>query len=124
MTTVRPAAADELADVLGVLDAAALETDAAAVRRAIVTGDVLVAVDGGPVIGALVLEDEEVQGVAVRPRRRGQGIGRALVEAAAERRGRVEARFDADLRAFYATLGFAIEEAPAEDRLRGICHAE
>jgi GNAT superfamily N-acetyltransferase len=124
VTTIRPAATDELAAVLGVLDAAALATEAAAVRAAIDAGDVLVAVDGGPIIGALVLDDAEVEGVAVRPGRRGQGIGRALVEAAAERRGRVEARFDADLRAFYATLGFAIEEAPAEDRLHGVCPAE
>jgi GNAT superfamily N-acetyltransferase len=124
VTTIRPAATDELAAVLGVLDAAALATEAAALRAAIDAGDVLVAVDGGPIIGALVLDDAEVEGVAVRPGRRGQGIGRALVEAAAERRGRVEARFDADLRAFYATLGFAIEEAPAEDRLHGVCPAE
>jgi GNAT superfamily N-acetyltransferase len=124
VTTVRPATADDLATVLAICNGAALETDGSAVEAAIERGDVLVAADGGPPIGTIVLDGMAVTHVAVRPGRRGQGVGRALVEAAAERRGRIEARFDADLRAFYATLGFDIEPTGSDGRLQGVCTAE
>jgi len=50
-----------------------------------------------------------IQAIAVRPRRRGQGIGTALVEAAAEAVGPLVAAFDDDLRPFYEQMGFEVE---------------
>ena len=41
-----------------------------------------------------VLDGEEILAVAVRRRRRGQGIGSALVEAAGDRREELVAEFD------------------------------
>nr|WP_049930270.1 GNAT family N-acetyltransferase [Halosimplex carlsbadense] len=136
--TVRPATAADVTGILGVLDAAALETGADRVRASVARGDAFVAVrgeteggaDGGTVLGALVLvepdeasegdsdgpETTEIDAIAVRRRRRGQGIGRALVAAAAERDDRLAAEFDAGVRPFYASLGFEIE--PIEDAER------
>ena len=70
--------------------------------------------------GALVLDGSKIDAVAVRRRRRGQGIGTALVEAASDRRGRVTAAFDADVRPFYEALGFAIQPLSESDRYRGV----
>ena len=50
-----------------------------------------------------------IDAIAVRPRRRGQGIGTALVEAAAEAVGPLVAAFDDDLRPFYEQMGFEVE---------------
>lgn len=128
--TVRPATDDDLPAVATVLDAAMLATED--LRARVAAGDVLVAVADGRVLGALVVEppavapawardrgtDAHVAAVAVRRRRRDQGVGSALVAAAAER-GRLTAAFDAELRGFYAGLGFAA--APAgEGRLHGV----
>jgi len=88
------------------------------------------AVDGERIVGALVLVPfstvelpdavaergdavagdvgMHVDAVAVRRRRRGQGIGRALVEAALDRDRRLTVAFDPGVRAFYDALGFTI----------------
>ncbi|QLH84865.1 GNAT family N-acetyltransferase [Halosimplex pelagicum] len=133
--TVRPATVDDVTGILGVLDAAALETDADRVRARVECGDAFVAVrdetgvgsDGGTVLGALVLVDREdpgsaeIDAVAVRRRRRGQGIGRGLVAAAADRYDRVVAEFDPKVRPFYESLAFEIEPIDGErDRYRGV----
>jgi GNAT superfamily N-acetyltransferase len=136
--SVREARPDELPAVLGVLDAGVLETDADSVRASIERGDVFVAVrrseeradgtsddpaDGAerdrPLLGALVLDGAEITAVAVRRRRRGQGIGTALVGGAERRRDRLVATFDANVRPFYESLGFAVEPAGEPDRYRG-----
>jgi len=125
---VREASVPELPDVSNVLDGGGLETDAGRLRGALDAGDVLVAVagaDGGGdgrerVLGALVLEGEEVVAVAVRRRRRDRGIGTALVEAAARRRDRLVAAFDARVRPFWEALGFRTEPADRPDRYRGV----
>lgn len=114
---VRPAGPGDLPAVATVLDAAMLATDGLGGR--VDAGDVLVAAEEGRVLGALVVEppatapawarevgtDAHVAAVAVRRRRRGQGLGSALVRAAAGR-GRLTAAFDADLLSFYEALGF------------------
>ena len=118
---VRPAREDELAEVMGILDAAMLEVDAPVVRARIADriGDgVLVAVEDGRLLGALVLDGAEVEAVAVRPGRRGQGVGTALVEAAAERRGPLTAEFDDRVRPFYESLGFEVDPV-GDGRFRG-----
>ena len=59
-----------------------------------------------------------IQAIAVRPGRRGQGIGTALVEAAARAVDRLVAEFDEDLRPFYEHVGFEVEPL-ADGRYRG-----
>lgn len=122
---VRTASPDERVAVLNVLDGALLATDGVGER--IAAGGVLVAVsDDGVerILGALVLDGDHIDAVAVRQRRRGQGIGTALVEAAAERRDRLTAEFDADLRPFYEQSGFDIEATETDGRFRGVCRLD
>jgi GNAT superfamily N-acetyltransferase len=116
---VREATREERPAVLNVLDGAMLATDGVGER--IAAGAVLVAVaeNGERVLGALVLDGTHIEAVAVRRRRRGQGIGTALVEAAADRRERLTAEFDADVRPFYEHLGFSIEPTETDGRFRG-----
>lgn len=133
---IEPAAPDGRLDVLRVLDAAMLETDPEFVDAAIDAGDALVArfERTDAVVGALVatrLESDRlhVDAVAVRRARRGRGIGSALVAAAvrhAEREPEVEvvtAAFDADLRAFYTALGFAVRPVEPADGSRDVDEA-
>ena len=120
--TVEPATPDDRLDVLRILDAAMLETDADAVDDRIAAGDALVArsTRTGGVVGALVATRPEpdrlhVDALAVRRARRGRGIGSALVAAAVDRGVSdpavevVTAAFDADLTAFYEAAGFAVD---------------
>jgi GNAT superfamily N-acetyltransferase len=132
---IREATVPELPDVLNVLDGGVLQTDAGRIRAALDSGDVLVAVTGtagpgdagdagdtggGRVLGALVLDGEEITAVAVRPRRRDQGIGTALVGAAADSHSRLVAEFDAGVCPFWEAAGFDIEPADRPDRYRGL----
>ncbi|WP_459194590.1 GNAT family N-acetyltransferase [Halosimplex sp. J119] len=131
--TVRPATPDDLSGVLGVLDAGALETDAGRIRESIDRGNAFVAVREGSggdadatVLGAVVLASAadgesvtEIDAIAVRRRRRGQGIGRALVAAGAERYDRLIAEFDPKVRPFYEALGFSIRPIDDSERLVG-----
>jgi GNAT superfamily N-acetyltransferase len=92
----------------------------------------LVAVAGGAdgndganarVLGALALEGDRIAAVAVRPGRRGGGIGTALVCAAADRRDRLVARFDPGVEPFYVALGFETAPLDGDDtdgRRRGV----
>jgi len=118
---VREASLDERPGVLNILDGAMLAIDG--VEERIAAGSVFVAVSGDGderLLGALVLDEAHIDAVAVRRRRRGQGIGTALVERAAERRDRLTAAFDADVRPFYERLGFEIEPAAKDGRFRGV----
>lgn len=122
---VREATVPELPDVLNVLDGAMLDVDSGRLRSAIDRGDVLVAVAGDDsdderVLGALVLAGEEITAVAVRQRRRNQGIGTMLVEAATDRCERLVATFDPRVRSFWESLDFGIEPAAEPDRFRGV----
>ena len=124
---VREARPDEAQAVASVLDAAMLRTDE--LGCALARGDVLVAVADDRLLGAIVLvpkADEtqprlHVDAVAVRPNRRGQGIGRALMEAAADRCDAEEcltAGFGSNVRPFYESLGFEIRTR--DGRLFGV----
>ncbi|MCU4926008.1 GNAT family N-acetyltransferase [Halobacteria archaeon AArc-dxtr1] len=129
--TARPA---DAIDVRRILDAAMLEPGN--VEGRIEAGDVLVATDRVSraadsanssdhgestrerILGTLVLEpgaeSAHIAAIGVRRRHRDRGIGRALVEHAAEREPTLTARFDADVRPFYEALSFHIE--PIDDR--------
>jgi len=118
---VREADLSELTAVLNVLDGAALETEYDRVRAGLTKGQVLVAVgDDDTVLGALLLDGDHIDAIAVRRNRRGRGIGTALVEAACPRRERLIATFDAAVRPFYERLGFRVEPAAEEGRFRGV----
>lgn len=114
--TVAPAREGDRATALGIVDMAGLQVD----REAVMAGEreVLVAVTDGRVLGALVLDGERIEAVAVRPGRQGQGIGSALVAAAYARRGRLVAEFDDSVLDFYEILGFDIEIS-GENRYTG-----
>lgn len=119
---VRLADSNDLIGVMTVLDAAMLDATAQTVSRRIDADNVLVAVSQRRVLGALVAvprrDGAHVEQVAVRRRRRDSGIGTALVEAAADRWGRLTADFDPHVRPFYEKLGFEIEPLRS-DRYRG-----
>lgn len=119
---IRTARSGDLVDVLNVLDGADLATDHERVRTAIKRGDVFVAVPderGTPVVGTLVFDGDEIANVAVRRRRRDQGIGSDLVERAKRERDRLVAEFDADVRPFYESLDFDVTREN-EGRYRGV----
>lgn len=120
-SAVRAATPDDELAVRRVLDGALLDVPDGLPGR-IDAGDVLVSDSGeGTVTGALVLDGERIATVAVRRRRRGAGVGSALVAAAAERAdGPLTAEFRGAVRPFYESLGFEIREADGEDgRLLG-----
>ena len=126
---INVATAAQLSEVASILDAAALRTDHDAIESAIDRGDVLVAIasDGsptnddrsGPILGALVLDGPEITTVAVRPGRRGQGIGTGLVAAASRRRDRLVAEFEERVLPFWEALGCDIKAISAGNRYRG-----
>ncbi len=120
MTGVREATVEDLPDVLNVVDGAALRVDVDDLRERIARGDVLVAVEEERVLGTLILDGDRVAAVAVRRARRDQGVGTALVEAAAERRERLVAAFDARARPFWEAVGFDIVPAEEPGRYRGV----
>jgi sulfur carrier protein ThiS len=117
--SVRPAHPDDHLDVMRIVDGAMLSADATTIRDRIDDGAVLVAtVDAGSPVGALVHDGDRVTAVATRRRYRDRGVGTALVMAALERRDRLVAEFDPDVRPFYESLGFDVE-AVEDGRLRG-----
>ncbi len=104
---------EDLPAVMNVLDGADLAVSAETVRRRIRGGTVLVAAsDAGTVVGVLVAlprpKGVHVEAIAVRPGRRGQGIGSGLVVEAADRWGRLTAAFDPSKRDFYRQTGFEV----------------
>jgi GNAT superfamily N-acetyltransferase len=120
---VRDGTPDEFVAVVRILDAGLLEMEASEVRAKLETGDCLVAEASGRVVGALVLDGDYVEAVAVSPSRRGRGVGTELVEAALDRQGRLVVDFDGGVRPFYESLGFAIEprdDEEIDDRFRGV----
>lgn len=110
------------AAILNVLDGAALSISLQTLRDASARGDLVVATSSpaGTVIGAAVLDGAEILAIAVRPGRRGQGIGTALVQAAAADRDGLVARFHPSVADFYRSLGFDCEPLEATERWRGV----
>ena len=129
---------DRLA-VVRLFDAAMLDTAADRLSRQLTGTDgvVLIAAHGETPVGAIALDyspasDEKrvavdgdtdpvrITAIAVRRRRRDRGIGRTLIEAAADRVAPrpLTARFDANVRPFYDACGFEID--PHNDRYCGI----
>jgi GNAT superfamily N-acetyltransferase len=101
---IRIATVAEYPTARSILNAAMLTVESGLLRRS----SVFVAVEEGRILGALVLRGSEIEAIAVRPGRRGQGIGTALVERALARRPVVVAGFDPAVRPFYEHLGFEV----------------
>jgi peroxiredoxin/ribosomal protein S18 acetylase RimI-like enzyme len=102
---------NDVVAAMRVLQGALLDVDGSTVRDAAPEGEILLAEDGDWVVGALVIRDGHVEGVAVRRERRGEGIGSALVEAAvADEDGTVTADFRAGVRGFWKGIGFEVEQ--------------
>lgn len=141
---VRDADPDERAAVAGILDGAALAVDHETLPDRLAAGDVLVAEAEGRILAALTLDrthgatgtgrggdgagigggrahdgTARIEAIAVRPGRRGQGIGSALVRAAATGCDRLVATCDGDLAPFYEGLGFDLEPT-GPDRYRAV----
>lgn len=110
---VRDATTGDVAAVMNVLDGADLAMSADTVSRRIDADMVLVAGDRRTPLGALVAiprrEGAHIEAIAVRRRRRDQGIGTSLVETAADRWGRLTAWFDPPVSEFYTSLSFDVE---------------
>jgi len=104
MTDIRAATPNEYVTVRSILDASMLEVEPGLLRRS----SVLVARSEDRILGALVLRGPEIEAIAVRPNRRGQGIGSALIAEAARRRPVLHAGFDPRVRPFYTSFGFEI----------------
>ncbi|MEF8821698.1 MAG: GNAT family N-acetyltransferase [Halovenus sp.] len=127
---IHNADAADLSEIAGILDAAYLQIDIDSLRDRISVGTVLVAeatrnsaADAehtGAVLGVLVLDGETITAIAVRPGRRGQGIGSALVGEAKTRQERLIAEFDPTVRPFWKSVGFVVSEQSGSERLRGI----
>lgn len=113
MIEVRRAHPGAVAAVANVIDGGGLAVSHETVVERLRAGDVLVAAgDSTSILGAIVLAPADrpqagrILAVAVRRRRRDQGIGTRLVAAAATRYSRLVAECDADVVAFYRGLGF------------------
>mgnify|MGYP000016930650 CR=1 FL=1 len=137
MSTVslRRADPDDHLAVVRLFDAAMLETDADRLRRQLeaTAGFVLLATIEERPVGAVAVDTEpagvtqlvegdpaRITAIAVRPGRRGQGIGTELVAAVESRQGRVVAEFDPTVRPFWESVGFEVTERPESERLRGV----
>ena len=101
---VRPATPDEYVTARSILEGALLTVE----RDRLARSSTLVAVAGGRILGVLVLSGCEIDAVAVRPGRRGQSVGTALIEAATDRRPSLSAGFDPSVRPFYVSAGFDV----------------
>ena len=114
---VRHGREGDLLAVLRILEGAMLKIGAKQIRSRTESEGVLVAEIDGRVVGALVRDGDHVEAIAVHPDRRGSGVGSRLIEAVLDQTGHVTAEFRAEVRPFYESLGFDIEER--EERLWG-----
>ncbi|MFB6359886.1 MAG: GNAT family N-acetyltransferase [Halobacteriales archaeon] len=119
---VRAGGPDDITAVMTVFDSGGLEVPADRVETALEADHVHVAVQEDRVLGAVLVDPEcradaiEIEAIAVRPGRRGQGIGRLLVRSVAQRHGPLLAAFEEPARPFWAALGFEITPQPGDSR--------
>jgi GNAT superfamily N-acetyltransferase len=123
---VRHASSRDHLGVVRVVDGANLELSAETTERRIDDGTVVVADHDNRIVGALVAvrrdEGAHVEAIAVRRRRRGQGIGSSLVARAAEAWTPLTAEFDPSVHPFYEALGFDCERRG--DRYWGVLRTD
>jgi GNAT superfamily N-acetyltransferase len=117
--TVRRGREGDLLAVLRTIEGAMLEVGANQVRRRTESGEVLVAEQDGRVVGALVRDGDHVEALAVHQQRRRAGVGSLLVERALAETGHLTAEFREEVRPFYESLAFEVEEREAGDEDEG-----
>lgn len=131
--SIRFADPDDRVDVMRLFDGALLETDGDRITDQLTgsRGCILVAETGRPVGAVAVIPEPAavdglpwpdavyISAIAVQKQRRGQGVGRSLIRAAAEWAAPrpLAATFDERVRPFYISCGFAVEKR--EGRLWG-----
>lgn len=123
---VREAQSNELSSVMNVLDGAYLDIQTHVVQGAIQSGSVFVFSESDRIVGVLVIRSDpdwcpqlqsqthasvHVEAVAVRRKRRNQGIGRALIGNILARYGSATVTFNEGVKPFYETLGVSILSA-------------
>ncbi|MDZ7745072.1 MAG: GNAT family N-acetyltransferase [Halobacteriales archaeon] len=115
---IRGATSEEIQTVRSIFDVAMLQVPD------LPRMTVLVAAEANRVLGGTAVETDGERGqlcaIAVRPRRRGQGIGTALVEEATDRWDPVVAEFNERVCPFYESLDFAISPT-GNGRFHGVC---
>ena len=117
---IRHGRESDLLDALRILEGAMLKIGASQIRKRTESGEMLVAEIDGRIVGALVRDGEHVEAIAVRPQRRGSGVGHRLIKEALAETGGLTVEFREEVRPFYESLGFDIEER--EERLWGERH--
>jgi GNAT superfamily N-acetyltransferase len=115
---IREARPDEHLTVRSIFDVAMLDVPDFPAKK------LIVAAADDRVLGGMAVETDgfgergEIHAIAVRPRRRGQGVGSQLVGEAERRWDPVVAEFDERVRPFYEALDFDIESVGGS-RFRG-----
>ncbi len=120
---IRPAFSSERPAVFNVLDGALLAIEYDRVSELLETEQVHVAVtetEPERILGVVVIENEEILAIAVRRRRRGQGIGTALVTDLKQRNDRLVACFDERVAPFWQAMQFITDSSTDTGRLRGV----
>lgn len=124
VVNVREAKQNEADAIRGLIEASMLELEPGLIHSIIASrtpGTVLVAVDSedSPILGAIVVDGRRIEAIAVRPNRRDQGIGTALLTNAAEQtENELIATFDPSVWPFYERLGFEVESIEEDSRVR------
>ncbi len=105
----RPAIPSDIPSIMNIIDGALLQIDLKILNKRISHRDVIVAESHTTIIGVVILTENVIDTIAVRSKRRNQGIGSALVFAAAEQvESPLTAEFDSTSLSFYQHLGFLI----------------
>ncbi len=110
---IRPARTAEADAVIALLDQAMLSFDRRSIRDRIHRESVLLATHREDLSGVVVLAGGHIEAIAVKPSRRDEGIGRALIEAVFDRSDRVTAGCHPQARAFYRALDFSLYTLPS-----------
>lgn len=106
---IRSATTSDLPSIMNIIDGSMLQLDLEIVQSRISSEEVLVAESPETILGTLVSTGHTIEVIAVRSKRRDQGIGSALVKTAANKSNKpLIAEFDKESLQFYQKLGFSI----------------
>ena len=106
---IRSATIPDLPSIMNIIDGSMLQLDLNIVQSRISSKEVLVADSSETILGILVSTGNTIEVIAVRSKRRDQGIGSALVKTAAKNSNKpLIAEFDKESLQFYQKLGFSI----------------
>ena len=99
---VRSATTSDLSSIMNIIDGSMLQLDLKIVQSRISSEEVLVAESPTSILGILVSTGNTIETIAVRSKRRHQGIGSILVKTAAKKSNKpLVAEFDQTSLQFY-----------------------